>query len=302
MTTVPRHWPSIRRILVPLDGSQAAEGILPLAERLARALSAEAVLARVVPFPVLAMDPMGAGYVPADLFDAVLESEQAVAREYLTEIASGLGSAGVRTRIVVRTGSPEDQLLALERELPADLVALHSKGRAGAVRLLLGSIATAFISRGISPVLTARGPALLPARPGPVLAPLDSSAAAEEALALAALVAGALDTSVALLRAVEPGDAAIGAGAPGETDLAQEQAQQYLERIAQTYADVVAHIEVRAGAPAATIMATSERLHAAMIVMGTHGRTGFARLRLGSVADEVVRKATGPVLLVRTAS
>jgi nucleotide-binding universal stress UspA family protein len=258
------------------------------------------VLARVVPFPVLTMDPMGAGYVPPDLFDAVLDSEQAVAREYLREIASSLSSAGVRARTVVRVGGAADHLLTLERELPADLVALHTRGRGGAVRLLLGSISTAFISRGTSPVLSVRGPALLPARPGPVLAPLDGSATAEGALALAALVAGALDTGVTLLRVLEPEDAAIGTGAPEATDLAREQALLYLERTARAYADVVAEVEVRAGAPAATVLAAAERLHAALIVMGTHGRTGLARLRLGSVADEVVRKAARPVLLVRT--
>lgn len=293
--------PAIRRILVPLDGSDAAEGILPLAERLARALHAEVVLARVVPFPVVAVDPMAGGYVAPNLYGSVLDSEEQVAREYLQEIAASFTSAGVRTQIAVRTGAAEDHLLELEQTTASDLVVLHTKGRVGAIRLLLGSITDAFISRGCCPVLTARGPTVLPAQPGPVLAPLDGSATAEAALGMAAHLAGVLNTGLHLLRVVEPGDAPIGAGAPGETDLALVNAQLYLDRIATEYGDLVVRTGVQAGAPADVIVRAAAEAHASLVVMGTHGRTGWTRARLGSVADQVVRRAGEPVLLVRAA-
>ncbi len=46
------------------------------------------------------------------------------------------------------------------------------------------------------------------------------------------------------------------------------------------------------------ILATAERLHADLIIMGTHGRTGLRRALMGSVAEEVVRHAARPVLVV----
>lgn len=46
------------------------------------------------------------------------------------------------------------------------------------------------------------------------------------------------------------------------------------------------------------ILAAAERLHADLIVMGTHGRTGFRRALMGSVAEEVLRHAQRPVLVI----
>lgn len=57
---------------------------------------------------------------------------------------------------------------------------------------------------------------------------------------------------------------------------------------------------LREGDPATEILAAAEEMNAAMIVMGTHGRTGLAHLFLGSVAEKVVRKSKVPVLTVRS--
>jgi nucleotide-binding universal stress UspA family protein len=61
----------------------------------------------------------------------------------------------------------------------------------------------------------------------------------------------------------------------------------------------VGEARVLDGAPAATIVATAEELGAELIVVGTHGHTGLARLALGSVAESVLRNATCSVLAVR---
>jgi nucleotide-binding universal stress UspA family protein len=56
------------------------------------------------------------------------------------------------------------------------------------------------------------------------------------------------------------------------------------------------------GGPAAdTIVAQAQQWPADLIVMGTHGRRGFARLAMGSDAEHVVRAASVPVMLVRNA-
>jgi nucleotide-binding universal stress UspA family protein len=49
------------------------------------------------------------------------------------------------------------------------------------------------------------------------------------------------------------------------------------------------------GDPATTIVEVAEQENCDLIVMGTHGRTGFARLLMGSVAEAVVRRANCPV-------
>jgi nucleotide-binding universal stress UspA family protein len=53
------------------------------------------------------------------------------------------------------------------------------------------------------------------------------------------------------------------------------------------------------GSPASAIVHLAERENVDMIVMPTHGRTGLLRLLMGSVAEEVVRKAKCPVLTVK---
>lgn len=62
------------------------------------------------------------------------------------------------------------------------------------------------------------------------------------------------------------------------------------------------HVEhmLKEGEPVTEILDVAEEIHADLIVMGTHGRSGFGRLLMGSVAELVVRRATCPVLTVRT--
>ena len=61
----------------------------------------------------------------------------------------------------------------------------------------------------------------------------------------------------------------------------------------------VVHVLVD-GEEATEILAFAEKAHADLIVMGTHGRSGFGRLIVGSVAEEVLRRAPCPVMTVRT--
>jgi len=57
---------------------------------------------------------------------------------------------------------------------------------------------------------------------------------------------------------------------------------------------------VAEGNPVEEILHVAEEPHSGLIVMGTHGRTGLARLLMGSVAEQVVRKAVCPVLTVKS--
>jgi nucleotide-binding universal stress UspA family protein len=58
---------------------------------------------------------------------------------------------------------------------------------------------------------------------------------------------------------------------------------------------------LRDGPSTETILAAASDLQADLIVMGTHGRTGFRRLLLGSVTEDVLRRAPCPVLTVKAA-
>ena len=64
---------------------------------------------------------------------------------------------------------------------------------------------------------------------------------------------------------------------------------------------VLARTLLRTGPAASTISATAADEHADLLVVGTHGRSGLDRLIVGSVAEHVVRLATCPVLVVKSA-
>ena len=124
-----------RRVLVPLDGSRLAEGILPFVLQIAGPLDLEVVLVRVVE-PIMTQTLEGTGHAPVDDAD--------------------LRSRGVRVTTDARHGEPLAELLAAARDSRADLIAMTTHGRSGLGRLLFGSIAEAVLRRAQIPVLTMR--------------------------------------------------------------------------------------------------------------------------------------------------
>lgn len=139
-----------------------------------------------------------------------------------------------------------------------------------------------------------------------ILVPLDGSELAEQALPQVSQLAGCTGAEVVLLRV--PSEPVYDYLVP-DPDIAVEMRSD-IETAAQVYLDEIA-AELRAmdlkvstlvvwGAPVQdTILEVARQLHADLIVMSTHGRSGLARLVIGSVADDVVRRAPVPVLLVR---
>jgi nucleotide-binding universal stress UspA family protein len=80
------------------------------------------------------------------------------------------------------------------------------------------------------------------------------------------------------------------------TDRAQRALNQHRDTVAAH--DVPATTRLVEGNPADAIVDHAREIHASMIVMGTHGRSGFRRFLLGSTAERVVRMSTVPVLTV----
>ena len=140
-----------KRVLVPLDGSRLAEGILPLVLLITGPLDLEVVLVRVVP-PITPQALEGTGPFMVDVVATRLEE----AREYLAGVAANLRKRGVRVMIEARTGEPVTQLVAAAQEPGADLIAMTTHGRSGFGRLLFGSVAEAVLRQAKVPVLMMR--------------------------------------------------------------------------------------------------------------------------------------------------
>ncbi len=140
-----------------------------------------------------------------------------------------------------------------------------------------------------------------------ILVPLDGSSMVEQALPIAARLARASGGTITLLRVNEVLASFVPSLSPAPV-VTQELVEAelsassiYLEEIVKN--DLLQGIPTRTtvalGIPANIILSTVEAGHCDMIVMNSHGRTGFTRWMLGSVAEKVARLSSVPVLIVR---
>ena len=133
-----------------------------------------------------------------------------------------------------------------------------------------------------------------------ILFPTDFSAFGQEALRWATVLAR--DTGATLIIAhVEEPPMAYGGGEmyfPSEEG-DREELRRALVKIVPTDPKVRFEHKLLVGDPASAIVEAAEEENADLIVLGTHGRTGLTRLLMGSVAENVVRKAKCPVLTVK---
>jgi nucleotide-binding universal stress UspA family protein len=298
-----------RQILVPLDGAELAEAIVPHAERLARATGSGLTLLRAIPPPWIA-DPLAGAIPPFTEAYETWESELGWADEALTEVARRVRTDGLAAQTEVIEGDPATVIVTYAaRHLAIQAIALATHGRTGLRRLVVGSVAETVLRSAPKPVLLIRPletrEALIapPARPyQTIVVPLDGSALAARALEEAQPLAAASGATIVLVTAV-PGPAG---GAPWHVDpqARGEHLPDYLVAARQQVAaaGIPVQLYLSPTPAAAAIMDVSDQVEADLIVMSTHGRGGWQRIRLGSVAWDIVQMAQRPVLLISPAA
>ncbi len=144
----------VRRILVPLDFSDAADPILEWAIHLAEEHESSLVLLHVYHLPVEFQQVEGA-YLPADFWATVKQE----AEQQLAAYAKRARAAGVEVEQHVREGYPATVIVEEAAELSADLIVIGTHGHTGLKHLILGSIAERVVHAAPCPVLTVRAPA-----------------------------------------------------------------------------------------------------------------------------------------------
>jgi nucleotide-binding universal stress UspA family protein len=135
-----------------------------------------------------------------------------------------------------------------------------------------------------------------------VLVPLDGSTPAEHVLPYARLLAAKLHIAVELLSVVETPVHMAARKALYLEDLIERAvttSDEYLKRVAATFANTDIRTTVRKGNPEELILATAEADASILIAMASHGYSGITRWLLGSIAEKVMRESKNPVLLVR---
>jgi nucleotide-binding universal stress UspA family protein len=132
------------------------------------------------------------------------------------------------------------------------------------------------------------------------LVPIDGSLLAESALdTIGARLAGRVVNEFTLLYAVDPRDG--NARTRAALDLlagTQQRFRQRLQAQGSETLDVVITLSAPVGAPAASILVEAAAQQCDVILMSTRGEAGIGRLRVGSVADRIIRDGALPTLFV----
>jgi nucleotide-binding universal stress UspA family protein len=325
------------RILVPLDGSQLAEAVLPVACYLGERLGATLVLFHVI-------ERGGAETIHGQHHLA----QAGEARAYLGQLATQLTDRGLTVEQDLHEPAEGDvarSIIEHTQDLKADLVLLCAHGHGGLRDVFIGNIAQQVLQKGRTPVFFLRpgeaGDRLAPGRdqrepPQParvdvragveaaqpqkdapryqcrrILLPLDITSKHGTGLPVTAQLARACGAAVHVMTVVPmadslpPGEAAIASVLPNAStvvrDLEARNAREHLQGVVRELAaqELAATGSVLRGDTQALILATASQQVVDLIVLATHARGKFTAFLEGSVAPRVLAQATTPVLLVR---
>jgi nucleotide-binding universal stress UspA family protein len=303
-----RSWPSIRHVLVPLDGSKTAECVLPFAALMAQAFGARLTLLRV-------LETHG-GAAPSQHVDPLQwEISRIEARNELNRIAGELEPARVAPSVEIVSGAAAEQIIQFAEAQHVDLIVLSSHGEGGLSRWLLSSTVQKVVSRAptsvlIVPAYACPGRRIGDLRLASMLLPLDCSPRAEGILPLAAALARIHDGELILAHVVpEPELPRRMSPSAGDLTLAAQlnernraEAERYLGEL---HSQVVAQ-----GARARVRVVVSPRCDRALrgladeenvdlILLSAHGKTGDAGERYGAVAARLMQSSNRPVIIVQ---
>lgn len=238
--------------------------------------------------------------IQGDVTD-VLEPE---GEDVVREAAERADRRGVTTVTEVLQGDPYRTIVDYAGSRGIDLVVMPTRGRQGLEHLLLGSTTERVVRRSDVPVLTLQPDEGVPEYPyRNVLVPSDGSDCAGAALRTGVDVAKAAGAAMHVLSVVNTASLAIDVRADARTGAEGESANEFVEEASAVAED--AGVEsvsgtVESGASVhRTIRSYVEEHDVDVVVLGTHGRTGFERYVLGSVAEKLVRTSPIPVLTVR---
>lgn len=268
----------IGRILAACDGTPESEEVFAAIMPIVRADHPEVSVVYVFENPQASYDP------PA----------------HLAKVTNSLRAGGVNARLVTRDGKPAEEIVRLANRLKVDLIALSTHGRRGLNRMVMGSVAEEVLRHADVPVLVMR-PGMVATDWNRLVVALDGSTRSEEILQDVIPLAWRPNASVELVRSALPPITTTGLGeVPGVvvTDDPMPYLLQAKARLAEDGVD--ARVTALEGRAAWAILDHAKRTGATLLCLTTHGRGGFERVLMGSVAEEIVRHAPCPVLIRRS--
>lgn len=302
--TQPSH------ILVPVDLSEASRAGLKVAADLARRFKAQITVLHVESATAGLAQVLATTGELADM-GAAAGKHLASVREKLERFVEKTLGKGPKPVVNVIEGLfVAEAIVQYAKERGTDWICMSAAGHQGWRHLFLGSVTAEVVRRSTVPVLTYRGRGtdvreFVYDDFRRVLVAVDLSEGSRHLVEAGKALAspkGELTLLHVIDIAPEYGLYGVPLAVPAESlDAAKEWTEGALERLTKSVDEkVLQPMRVLAGRPAERILATEKELSPDVTIVGTHGRHGLDRLMLGSVAERVVRRATGPVLVVPT--
>ena len=287
-----------RGVLVGVDGSSASDAAVAWATRDAAMHNVPLTLVHVVIPVVSTVAPWPEIPVGSEFFkEQDEEAVRVLTRARKTVADSSHGAAPQKVHSVVLHGGAVGTLVDLSKD--ADMVVVGSRGRDAFDRALLGSVSTGLVHHAYCPVAVIHDDAPPVPADAPVLAGIDGSPASLAATKIAFDEASRRGVGLVALHAWR--DVTM-IELPG-LNVEELDAQAHLalsERLAgfsELYPDVAVERVVVCDHPARQVIEHAKR--AQLVVVGSHGRGGFAGMLLGSVSTAVVHAVRSPTIIAR---
>ncbi|MGI9162499.1 MAG: universal stress protein [Mycobacterium sp.] len=287
--------PSTRPIVVGVDGSAESKVAVDWAVRNAAMRRTPLKLVNVLNPPVVMAFPEVP--MPAGFLKWQEEEGRKVLDTALTAARAAAPDIEISTEMVAGPSVPT----LVEESKNAQMIVVGCRGRGALARGLLGSVSTALVHHALCPVAIIHDADPLMPHPSqaPVVVGLDGSPASEQAVAIA--FEEASFRGVELVAVFSWSDTGVfefpGVDWSTQQSLAEETLSERLSGWQERYPDVLVRRVVVADRPAHQLLEQSES--AQLLVVGSHGRGGFAGMLLGSVSTAVVHGARTPVIVAR---
>jgi nucleotide-binding universal stress UspA family protein len=286
------------KIVVPLDGSQAAEVVLPFLKNIAVKFASDIALVSVSEISAPDVKHLYFSYL------------EVVRNKIENELLECMPSKDIRIHSEFLPGHPAREILHYSTQHQMDLIIMASKGSSGLSPWILGNIAAKVLRAASQPVLLVRsssnGNRHEKGSIKKILVPLDGSTRGAMALPYVEALARATQAEIILFRVVViPDNHAIYSGAyvviPQPDELKGE-AIKYLSGMARPLQESGLKVSgiIGWGVPADAIIEYAKSNDVDLIAMSTHGRTGIGKWVFGSVTDKVLHAGDTPVLVVRS--
>jgi nucleotide-binding universal stress UspA family protein len=282
-----------KKILITTDGSEKTGPAIYYGLWIAKVMGAEVTAMCVI-------DEVDYGDVNVASPEAEMIMYQRSAAAVQSIVIRGK-AAGVKVRPLIVGGIPASEIAQVS--IDYDLTIMGTVGRTGLPHLVLGSVAEKVVRSAQSPVLVVHsGVGVESGAPSvkKVLIPTDGSESTKPAITHGLAMAKAFNAEVTALSVAHPEPASVPAASGGVGPITMEGAREATEQVVEEGRKrgvIVTPMVLTGMTPSAEILKAAADHD--LIVMGTVGRTGLAHIRLGSVAEETVRQAKCPVLVVR---